>query len=156
MGPICSWSHSENIALCFAGTESGPFAWMWRGNDERQAKNGTLSLRVSSHPTSFPLSSFFSCTITHISFQLNLSHFAGEMKELGKNAQSNRFLPSPKTVLPVTEKHQNFFLLVIYKNDIKISNKLYRSLLSWLIGAIFKKSQYFNHHIYTYARDYCS
>lgn len=28
LGPICSSSHSENIALCFAGTESGPFASM--------------------------------------------------------------------------------------------------------------------------------
>lgn len=60
LGPICSWSHYENIAQSFAGTESGPFALMWRGNDERQAENGNLSPWVSSHPTSFPLSSVFS------------------------------------------------------------------------------------------------
>lgn len=66
LGPICSWSHSENIALCFAGTESGPFASMWPGSDESEAKNGTLSLWVTSHPTSFPLS-FFPLVLSHTS-----------------------------------------------------------------------------------------
>lgn len=118
LGPICSWIHSENIALCFAGPESGPFALLWQGNDEHQTKNGTLSPWVSSHPTSFPLSSVFSCTFTHISSQVNLRHFAGEMKELGKNAQSKRFLLSPKTVLPVLSDrkapHQELFFPISY------------------------------------------
>lgn len=125
MGPICSWSHSENIALCFAGTESGPFALIWRGNDEHRAKNGNLSPWVSFHPTSFPLSSVFSCTFTHISSQVNLRHFAAEMKESGKNAKSKKFLPSQKTVSSVSDRKaphgELFFLLVIYKNNIKIS-----------------------------------
>lgn len=68
LGPICSWSHSENIALCFAGTESGPFDLKWRGNDERQAKNGIQSPWVSFHSTSFPPSSVFSCTYFHTHF----------------------------------------------------------------------------------------
>lgn len=117
LGPICSWIHSENIALCFAGTESGPFALMWLGSDERQTKNGTLSPWVSSHPTSFPLSSVFSCTFTHISSQVNLRHFAGEMKELGKHAQSKRFLLSPKQFCPVSDRkapHQELFFSISY------------------------------------------
>lgn len=104
LGPICSWSHSENTALCFAGTESGPFAWMWRGNDEHQAKNGTLPSWVSSHPTLFPLSSVFSPRFTPIFSQLSLRHFAGEMKESGKDAQSKRFPLSPKTILLVSDR----------------------------------------------------
>lgn len=125
LGPICSWSHSENIALCFAGTESGPFALIWRGNDEHQAKNGNLSPWVSSHPTSFPLSSVFSCTFTHISSPVNLRHFAAEMKESGKNAKSKKFLPSQKNSFTCkwqkSTTSRTFFLLVIYKNSVKIS-----------------------------------
>lgn len=104
LGPICPWSHSENTALCLLEQHQDLLHWC-AGNDECQAKNGNLSLWVSSHPpTSFPLSSGFSCTFTHISSQVNWRQFAREMKELGKNAQSERFFPFQKTVLPVSDR----------------------------------------------------
>lgn len=47
------------------------------------------------------------------------------MKESGKNVKSKKFLPSQKTVSSVSDRKaphgELFFLLVIYKNNIKIS-----------------------------------
>ena len=97
LGPICSWSHCENIAL-FCWNRIRTFCIDVTGSDEHQAKEGNLSPWVSSHPISFPLSSVFSCTYFHTHLiQVNLRHFAGEMKELGKNAQSKRFLTVSKS-----------------------------------------------------------
>lgn len=114
LGPICSWSHSENIALYFTGTESGPFASMWLGSDERQAKNGTLSPRVTSHPPPHFLSLSFSLVLSiHISSQVNIRHFATEMKELSKKVQSKTFLLSQKDSFAFDRKapHQELFSL---------------------------------------------
>lgn len=68
LGPVCSWTHSENIAQCLAGTESGPFTLMWQASDGCLAKNGKLSPWVCSHPpvTSSPFR-FILYTLSHTS-----------------------------------------------------------------------------------------